>query len=724
MVRTLESDIDQHRAAARAELRVRPTTEVLAALDGWLSANKDHPNLQHHRLEALWVQQHHRSVQQPLLEQLLTSPEPKARAAAVRALCYLRDEFKSSTDWFVRAAHDEHPRVRLEAVRAASFLAGADGDRVLNAALEHPLDYYLQYTITETSDTLEMRGGRPGGTSAAAVERLAAGEVPDAQVLPLVQLSVTNADARAFGRLFAATMEPKAYSVSTKLAVIRLLQREAEVRKLLPPVRKDKFLDQIRTALSASDVPLAAALLQLAEAWKIPDLVSDMRTLILEQRPDPAVVSAALGIVAADTSPGAGMLLNELSTNPQNPKLTVQVAQAMSGRDAKRAITILIRGLEQGAGFEDTRPAIEALLRQQNGSKELTKALRGGKLSPDPARVLLRALFAVGNSDQDLAAVVSEAAGINSKSEPLTDAQRIALARRIDQEGDAEAGQWVFRRTELNCTKCHMLSGGGGNIGPDLSAVGANSPTEYLIDSMLHPSKQIKEAFLTRKILTTSGQVVVGIRVDANDQRVVLRDIEGKEVTIAQNDIEEDLEGPSLMPEGLANFLTEREFIDLVKFLSVLGKPGPYAINNRLTAQRFWLLTDQQIRKDLAKAEEGKLESSLASLSKIVYEPRLALVDGRLPKAEIVPADVQLPIILRFDFKVTVAGALGIRVEPASDVQLVINGQSLSPSGQQAIDLPAGDHSAFLIYERNAPTADITVELVRPSATTIQVSRP
>ena len=32
------------------------------------------------------------------------------------------------------------------------------------------------------------------------------------------------------------------------------------------------------------------------------------------------------------------------------------------------------------------------------------------------------------------------------------------------------------------------------------------------------------------------------------------------------------------MPKGLANLLTRAEFVDLVRFLSELGKPGPYAI--------------------------------------------------------------------------------------------------------------------------------------------------
>ena len=34
------------------------------------------------------------------------------------------------------------------------------------------------------------------------------------------------------------------------------------------------------------------------------------------------------------------------------------------------------------------------------------------------------------------------------------------------------------------------------------------------------------------------------------------------------------------MPKGLVNFMTRAEFVDLVRFLSELGKPGPYAIRS------------------------------------------------------------------------------------------------------------------------------------------------
>ena len=42
-------------------------------------------------LEGLWVKQYHNVVDVALLKRVLASPEPRARAQAVRVLCYWRD---------------------------------------------------------------------------------------------------------------------------------------------------------------------------------------------------------------------------------------------------------------------------------------------------------------------------------------------------------------------------------------------------------------------------------------------------------------------------------------------------------------------------------------------------------------------------------------------------------------------------------------------------------
>ena len=151
---------DRTRYVVRRELRERPSDEVVQAVAAWIAKlDPQDPEHEHHLLEALWVHQHHHRVNRELLERVLRSPEPRARAAATRVLCYWRDDIPDALTLLGPQATDEHPRVRLEAVRACSFFANreqaAQAAEVALSSLEKPADYYLEYTMKETMDTLD-----------------------------------------------------------------------------------------------------------------------------------------------------------------------------------------------------------------------------------------------------------------------------------------------------------------------------------------------------------------------------------------------------------------------------------------------------------------------------------------------------------------------------------------------------------------------------------------
>ena len=81
---------DRTRYQARLALRDRPTAEVLPAVQRWIDGlDPQDPELEHHLLEALWVHEHHDTVNLPLLKRLLGGegiPRPRrggARAAAL-----------------------------------------------------------------------------------------------------------------------------------------------------------------------------------------------------------------------------------------------------------------------------------------------------------------------------------------------------------------------------------------------------------------------------------------------------------------------------------------------------------------------------------------------------------------------------------------------------------------------------------------------------------------
>src|SRR5690606_5241263 len=147
LLELLEEPEDRVRYRARIELSARDTKDVIAATKEWVAGlDPNDPELEHHVLEALWVHQQHNVVDRELLLRVGQSKDARARAAATRVLCYWRDRLPDSLDLLRALAADPHPRVRLEAVRAASFFETAEAIDIPAIAAEHPSDYWTDYT--------------------------------------------------------------------------------------------------------------------------------------------------------------------------------------------------------------------------------------------------------------------------------------------------------------------------------------------------------------------------------------------------------------------------------------------------------------------------------------------------------------------------------------------------------------------------------------------------
>jgi glucose/arabinose dehydrogenase len=144
------------RYRAKIELSAHDPKEVIAAVEKWLAAlDKNDKDYEHNRTEVLWMYQWNNVVNEPLLRQVLKSPDHHARAAATRVLCYWRDRIPGALDLVKVMAVDDHPRVRLEAVRAASFFTDPRAQEVALESLNKPQDEYLKYALDETMRTLE-----------------------------------------------------------------------------------------------------------------------------------------------------------------------------------------------------------------------------------------------------------------------------------------------------------------------------------------------------------------------------------------------------------------------------------------------------------------------------------------------------------------------------------------------------------------------------------------
>ncbi len=193
LLELLKEPEDRVRYRAKIELSGRNTTEVLAAVQRWTDRlDPKDANYEHHMMEALWVHQWHNRVNETLLTRMLRSKEPWARAAATRVLCYWRDRVQNPLALLKTQVNDEHPAVRLEAVRAVSFFQTPEAAGVALESMKHPRDRFLEYTLDQTMKTLKPFGGEtapaPAVGAAVAAARPADASSPGVQVVPISTL--------------------------------------------------------------------------------------------------------------------------------------------------------------------------------------------------------------------------------------------------------------------------------------------------------------------------------------------------------------------------------------------------------------------------------------------------------------------------------------------------------------------------------------------------------
>jgi mono/diheme cytochrome c family protein/glucose/arabinose dehydrogenase len=200
LLENLKEHEDNVRQRTKVELDTRDTKQVIAAVQKWEKAldTKD-KNYEHHRLEALWVHQWHNIVNLDLLNAVLKSPEPKARAQGVRVLCYWMDRVPNTMALLDAAVKDSAPRVRLEAVRALSFIKGKDVPQAIELAklVMMEKDYYIDYCFRET---MKQLGSLPEAKDSIGKDPILAARLraaPDAKFGP-TRKKLTSAEQKAY----------------------------------------------------------------------------------------------------------------------------------------------------------------------------------------------------------------------------------------------------------------------------------------------------------------------------------------------------------------------------------------------------------------------------------------------------------------------------------------------------------------------------------------------
>jgi quinoprotein glucose dehydrogenase len=210
-----------------------------------------------------------------------------------------------------------------------------------------------------------------------------------------------------------------------------------------------------------------------------------------------------------------------------------------------------------GRSFKNKKDMADLLLQQAPTLLKDNPALR------DDLAAVLRHLEAGAESIKTLNLPPSETDKSALTKQTLAAFDKLSAA---EKQNRALLGRQVFERT--GCTSCHTTATQTTPLAPSLKGIAAQK-IDYLIESVLFPSKIIKTGFETETITTKDGKIVNGL---VKDEGLFLRVLNlNKDERIAKSDIEErSVQRVSIMPEGQEAQLSRREFADLIAYLLTL----------------------------------------------------------------------------------------------------------------------------------------------------------
>ncbi len=751
LLEALKAPEDWTRQHAKRVLKERGAKEVVPALASWVKGLDG--DSEHARLEALWTYQSLDVVAPELLARLLESSDPRIRAAACRVVHYWQNRLSDPIALLAPRVVDEHPRVRLEAVRSLAQVPSARAAEVAMRALDRPVDRFLDYALWSTARDLqnqwlpEVAAGRPalGDNASHLVYALGAvgtpevvkpllnalktGTIPRDQEEKALTLIATLGQPRELDEVFALAVSTGSLSSSRRAALLNGLVKAARQRKVRPESSLDRLLDLIKK----EDEPVQAAASQAAGVWKLEAARGPLETVAAASETPEPVRQAAIDAIAEIGGAASRQAIERLIAGDSTRRVALG---ALATIDPKAAAASAADWLTRSKDPAEAEDLVARFARLKNAPAALASALGGKTLEPDVAKLSLRA----GRDHQSLAAAIRKAGGLGEAPKPLTDAEKQAILAAVASTGDAARGEAVFRRKDAQCLKCHAVAGAGGQVGPSLESIGASAPVDYLLDALLEPNKAIKENYHSIVVATSDGKIVSGIKVRESGQELVVRDAEDREVAIPVSSIEERKPGTSLMPAGVTDSLTRRELVDLVRFLSELGKIGAYSVSKARLARRWQVLEAdaaafRELRRwglqTVAKTDGNGYGSS--SGSALTWSPAYSEVSGTLPLGDLpvvtlgaLPgsgAEVGATGFAHFQIDVSTPGPVRLALDSIRGLSLWMDGTAVEPRESIDIDLSSGVHTLTVVVKLGDRTEGLrcTLEDVPGSPARAQV---
>ena len=634
------------------------------------------------QLEALWL---HQSVSRtnlpvPLLHKLLDAKDGRVRAAAVRVVSDWHPLLWSPVDLLSVRVADDFPRVRLEAVRALARIPSARSAELILSALNHRMDEFLDYAVWLSINELAepwikaietgvwkaegrekqlefgLKAIQPAQASRVLSKLIAGKPIGSGNMIELI------------GQAGGPKELERLFSEAANLDTGRSLRALAEAARLRG-AKPDGDLGRLSKFLDHPDRAIRQAAFQLAGSWKFAPAVPELAKAAGEGN------NAAFEALRDIGNKGDVVRrLRELGGKDRELPIRRQAAVTLAAVDLAAGMPMVLDVLSQTKTEEDALATWRSVLTVKGAAGALARAVPKASLPEPAAKAGLRAAREGARSEADLVIALSRHANLSGEPQELTRAEIEQIARHV-KEGDPARGEKIYRRKELSCVVCHAIGGAGGKVGTDMTSLGASSPVDYLVESLFMPNAKVKEGYNSVIVSTKDNDEFSGVLVRENNEEIVLRDATNREISVPRKNVASRKVGGSLMPSGLLDALSPGERLDLLRFLSELGKPGPYDASKQSVA-RVWRVS----LSDDAKPE--------------AWTPVLTTVNGVLRKEDLATelplANRREPFFAAARFQTAKAGTIKFTLDGVQTPKASLDGKPLS---ELVADLQPGIHT-------------------------------
>ncbi|MCF2497630.1 PVC-type heme-binding CxxCH protein [Dyadobacter chenhuakuii] len=716
------------RLQAKQVLKAKGAKEVVPALEKWVQGlDKNDANYEHNLLEALWVYQTLETFNQPILLELLNAKSHNARAAALRALELWFPKVQNVPALLAKAVKDEHAQVRMEAVIALRKTKTADAAKNALTVLDGQMDEFLDFALWQTVRELEpmwlanmktepnllgdarktayaLKSATSPEAASLLVQLYQKGQVPEEYQKDVLTSIARLGQPSDLNMLLDLALTSKDKNAAAQLAA---LEDAAGQRNVKP----DKSPERIADFIGNDDEAVSLSAIRLIGLWKLTQLNERLAGLI--QSGTPSTKKAALASLTAIDKEKATKLTVDMTGAKNAPEVRMIAAAQLAKLDPKEAARIgseLMRTLPADTDMSDL---FMAFISTNPGAAALADAIAAKKIPEATAKagrrlVQTRAGWTRQNIDEMLAlkkALEASGGSMPTQKMPqdLNDDQIAGLAKLVREKADPAKGEQIFRRAEASCTTCHAIGGAGGLIGPDLSSLGTSSPPETIIRSILYPNLSIKEGYDLKRVVKKDGSEMLGYLASDGASEVIIRDVTGKEVSIAKSQLQvmEKVPG-SLMPPGLTASLDQTEFINLVGFLTKMGESGDFRVPNTRFVRRWETVTAD--KQTASRMSEGAF--TVTKSSKVIYAPVYSKVSGELPLDEVPVAETTAGksfSVVRFEIEVLTKGSVTLTSNISNGITAYIAGKPVKMSGDNiTTNLTPGIQQVTLVIDRSA----------------------